>query len=115
MACAQLYYAIMNGTLHNLNAPHWCVLQAFAADSADQSPWIYYRWLLGNSLAHLTQAQQQQQQQQQQLQQRQQEVGEEQQQTEGREQQQQQGGEQQLEEAKVVLGEVRRFGEGVVN
>jgi hypothetical protein len=62
-------------------------LQAFATDSADQSPWIYYRWLLGNSLAHLTQAQQQQQQQ----------------------QQQQPGGEQQLEEARVVLGEVSRL------
>jgi hypothetical protein len=67
-------------------------LQAFATDSADQSPWIYYRWLLGNSLAHLTQAQQQQQQQ------------------EGGQQQQQPGNEQQLEEAQVVLGEVRRFG-----
>lgn len=33
--------------------------QAFATDSADQSPWLYYRWLLGNSLAHLEQAQQQ--------------------------------------------------------
>jgi len=32
-------------------------LQAFATDSGDESPWIYYRWLLGNSLAHLTQTQ----------------------------------------------------------
>lgn len=32
-------------------------LQAFATDSGDESPWIYYRWLLGNSLAHLRQAQ----------------------------------------------------------
>ena len=32
--------------------------QAFATDSGDESPWIYYRWLLGNSLAHLHQAQQ---------------------------------------------------------
>jgi geranylgeranyl transferase type-2 subunit alpha len=31
--------------------------QAFATDSGDESPWIYYRWLLGNSLAHLRQAQ----------------------------------------------------------
>lgn len=38
--------------------------QAFATDSGDESPWIYYRWLLGNSLAHLRQAQQQAQQQQ---------------------------------------------------
>lgn len=36
--------------------------QAFATDSGDESPWIYYRWLLGNSLAHLRQAQQQAQQ-----------------------------------------------------
>lgn len=28
-------------------------LQAFATDAADQSPWMYYRWLLGNSLAHV--------------------------------------------------------------
>lgn len=55
-----------------------CVFQAFATDSADQSPWIYYRWLLGNSLAHVEQAQQQQQQQQQEA----------------------------VEEAKLVLGEV---------
>jgi geranylgeranyl transferase type-2 subunit alpha len=33
-----------------------CV-QAFATDSGDESPWIYYRWLLGNSLAHFKQAQ----------------------------------------------------------
>mgnify|MGYP001810991583 CR=1 FL=1 len=32
--------------------------QAFATDSADQSPWMYYRWLLGNSLAHLEAAKQ---------------------------------------------------------
>uniref|UniRef100_A0A383VPP4 Geranylgeranyl transferase type-2 subunit alpha n=1 Tax=Tetradesmus obliquus TaxID=3088 RepID=A0A383VPP4_TETOB len=72
--------------LHVLEQEYEMVHQAFATDSADQSPWIYYRWLLGNSLAHLSQAQQQQQQQ----------GG----------QQQQQGGEQQLEEARVVLGEV---------
>lgn len=29
------------------------VHQAFATDSADQSPWMYYRWLVGNSLAHV--------------------------------------------------------------
>mmetsp|Transcript_19954 Transcript_19954/g.55579 ORF Transcript_19954/g.55579 Transcript_19954/m.55579 type:complete len:385 (-) Transcript_19954:202-1356(-) len=32
------------------------VHQAFATDSRDQSPWMYYRWLVGNSLAHLEQA-----------------------------------------------------------
>lgn len=58
-----------------------CCLQAFATDSADQSPWIYYRWLLGNSLAHLQQAQQQQMQQ-----------------------------PDKVEEAKVVLAEVRASG-----
>jgi hypothetical protein len=31
-------------------APH---PQAFATDAEDQSPWMYYRWLLGNSLAHV--------------------------------------------------------------
>eukprot|EP00798_Chlamydomonas_sp_ICE-L_P016048 gene16048-22184_t len=29
------------------------VHQAFATDGGDQSPWMYYRWLVGNSLAHL--------------------------------------------------------------
>ncbi|KAG1679956.1 hypothetical protein FOA52_007020 [Chlamydomonas sp. UWO 241] len=29
------------------------VHQAFATDGDDQSPWFYYRWLVGNSLAHL--------------------------------------------------------------
>mmetsp|Transcript_37806 Transcript_37806/g.84312 ORF Transcript_37806/g.84312 Transcript_37806/m.84312 type:complete len:375 (+) Transcript_37806:69-1193(+) len=29
------------------------VHQAFATDSQDQAPWMYYRWLVGNSLAHL--------------------------------------------------------------
>jgi dethiobiotin synthetase len=62
------------------------LLQAFAADSADQSPWIYYRWLLGNSLAHLQAAQQQQQQQQQET-------------TAG-------GSSSSVEEAQVVLAEV---------
>jgi geranylgeranyl transferase type-2 subunit alpha len=28
-------------------------VQAFATDSNDQSPWMYYRWLVGNSLAHM--------------------------------------------------------------
>jgi geranylgeranyl transferase type-2 subunit alpha len=28
-------------------------VQAFATDVKDQSPWFYYRWLMGNSLAHL--------------------------------------------------------------
>ncbi|KAL6744889.1 hypothetical protein V8C86DRAFT_2447025, partial [Haematococcus lacustris] len=28
------------------------VHQAFATDCKDQSPWMYYRWLVGNSLAH---------------------------------------------------------------
>jgi geranylgeranyl transferase type-2 subunit alpha len=31
-------------------------VQAFVADCGDQSSWIYYRWLLGNSLAHVDQA-----------------------------------------------------------
>eukprot|EP00878_Enallax_costatus_P016572 GHUV01017388.1.p2 GENE.GHUV01017388.1~~GHUV01017388.1.p2 ORF type:complete len:410 (+),score=127.97 GHUV01017388.1:231-1460(+) len=44
--------------LHVLDQEYDMVHQAFATDSADQSPWIYYRWLLGNSLAHLQQAQQ---------------------------------------------------------
>ncbi|GLC34312.1 hypothetical protein PLESTB_000743300 [Pleodorina starrii] len=29
------------------------VHQAFATDSRDESPWMYYRWLVGNTLAHL--------------------------------------------------------------
>ncbi|KXZ54759.1 hypothetical protein GPECTOR_4g829 [Gonium pectorale] len=29
------------------------VHQAFATDSRDESPWVYYRWLIGNTLAHL--------------------------------------------------------------
>jgi len=76
--------------------PHWApllllLLQAFAADSADQSPWIYYRWLLGNSLAHLQEAQQQQQQQGQQQQQQETTAG---------------GSSSSVEEAQVVLAEV---------
>jgi hypothetical protein len=48
-----------------LLTPLYCVFglaivrggQAFATDSGDESPWLYYRWLLGNSLAHCKQAQ----------------------------------------------------------
>ncbi|GFR50411.1 hypothetical protein Agub_g12628, partial [Astrephomene gubernaculifera] len=29
------------------------VHQAFATDARDESPWMYYRWLVGNTLAHL--------------------------------------------------------------
>ncbi|KAF8055830.1 hypothetical protein HT031_006605 [Scenedesmus sp. PABB004] len=43
--------------LHALDQEYDLVHQAFATDSADQSPWIYYRWLLGNSLAHAERAQ----------------------------------------------------------
>jgi hypothetical protein len=48
----QLCHACTSCGIH---AP--CPAQAFATDSGDESPWIYYRWLLGNSLAHLRQAQ----------------------------------------------------------
>jgi hypothetical protein len=83
--CAQLSCKLANQrTIMHTTVVSCLALQAFATDSGDQSPWIYYRWLLGNSLAHLSQAQ--------------------------RQQQQHQNGEQQLEEARVVLGEVRRVG-----
>lgn len=39
---------------HPFNLPSTCYYrQAFATDSRDQSPWMYYRWLVGNSLARL--------------------------------------------------------------
>lgn len=38
--------------VHILDQEYDMVHQAFATDCEDQSPWMYYRWLLGNSLAH---------------------------------------------------------------
>eukprot|EP00879_Flechtneria_rotunda_P017718 GHRR01018574.1.p1 GENE.GHRR01018574.1~~GHRR01018574.1.p1 ORF type:complete len:440 (+),score=158.00 GHRR01018574.1:268-1587(+) len=94
--------------LHVLDQEYDMVHQAFATDSADQSPWIYYRWLLGNSLAHLQQAQETAQQQQGKAQ------PEPQQGTQRLGLHQQQNAQQQpplqdspeIEEAKIVLGEV---------
>ncbi|KAG2442245.1 hypothetical protein HYH02_009729 [Chlamydomonas schloesseri] len=36
-----------------LDAEYDMVHQAFATDARDESPWTYYRWLVGNTLAHL--------------------------------------------------------------
>ncbi|KAG2496268.1 hypothetical protein HYH03_005501 [Edaphochlamys debaryana] len=36
-----------------LDGEYDMVHQAFATDARDQSPWMYYRWLVGNTLAHL--------------------------------------------------------------
>ncbi|KAI8473190.1 MAG: hypothetical protein J3K34DRAFT_519200 [Monoraphidium minutum] len=43
---------------HVLDTEYDLVHQAFATDASDQSPWMYYRWLLGNSLAALEAARQ---------------------------------------------------------
>ncbi|MEW5303691.1 MAG: hypothetical protein WDW36_006360 [Sanguina aurantia] len=44
--------------LEVLDEEYDMVHQAFATDSQDQSPWMYYRWLVGNSLSHLEAARQ---------------------------------------------------------